>query len=167
MNGQTRFVWEQLFLNHQIKSVLNIGFRHDSDKTIMNGCIQRGISWTVLEAFQSNCDEMAKAGISVVCMDVKNIENYYKNFDCILWLHGPEHVTWNDFLSIRSIIENKANKLVIYQAPIGEYPQDSIYGNPYERHLTSLTSSMFSQLGYHTKDHNDNGESTFSAYIIK
>jgi hypothetical protein len=167
MNQQTKFVYEKLFLDNNINSVLNIGFRADSDKTIMNECLKRGISWSVLEVYEPNCIEMKKHNMDVICDDVKNIGNHPNNYDAIIWLHGPEHLIWEDFLKIRKNIESKATKIVIYQAPIGKYDQEEMYGNIFERHLSTLTSSMFSELGYNVIDHDKNGEYTFSAYLIK
>lgn len=167
MNEQTKFVYDQLIKNDTIKSILNIGFRFDSDKTIMNQCIKNNKSWTILEIFKPNCDDMFKNGLDVICDDVRNIKNINKNFDAIIWLHGPEHILWEEFLNIRHDIESKANKLVIYQAPIGLYEQDEMYGNIYEKHVSSLTSNMFSELGYKTINHDKNGEMTFSAFLNK
>lgn len=166
MNEQTKFIIEKI-KNNNIKSILNIGFRNDSDKTIMNYCLDNHKSWTILEAWSPNCETMKKEGLCVINDDVRNIKNLNHKYDAILWLHGPEHISWDEFLTCKNDIELKANKLVIYQAPIGEYPQDELYGNPYEKHVETLFSSMFSELGYQTIDHNKNGEKTFSAFLEK
>ena len=166
MNGQTKIVYDALSSSN-IKSVLNIGFRDDSDKTIMNHCLVNKKTWTVLEIWEPNCKTMQDMAMDVICEDVRNIKNINRTFDAIIWLHGPEHITWDQFLKCRHDIESKANKLVIYQAPIGDYPQEELYGNPYENHVSSLTSSMFSELGYLTIDHTENGERTFSAILQK
>jgi len=166
MNGQTKFVYDKLSSNN-IKTVLNIGFRDDSNKTIMNHCITTGKTWTVLEIWEQNCINMAAIGIDVINADVRQISKIQKTYDAIIWLHGPEHILWEEFLVCRKDIEQKANKLVIYQAPIGEYPQEELYGNPYEQHVVSLNSKMFKDLGYQTIDHIENGERTFSAFIEK
>lgn len=166
MNSQTKFVHDKLSPK-EIKTVLNIGFRNDSDKTIMNHCIINGKKWTVLEIWKENCINMVAAGIDVINIDVKDISKIKNSYDAIIWLHGPEHISWDDFLICRKDIEAKSNKLVIYQAPIGEYPQEDLYGNPYEKHISTLNSKMFSELGYQTIDHIENGERTFSAFIEK
>ena len=163
MNEQTKLVYDEIS-KPNINSVLNIGFRHDSDKTIYNYCMSNNKTWTVLEIYEPNCETMKTIGIDVICGDVRNIKNVLnKNFDAIIWLHGPEHILWNDFLKCRTDIEEKANNIVIYQAPIGKYDQDEMYGNPYEKHVTTLTSNMFAELGYETINHDKNGEFTFSA----
>jgi len=167
MNGQTQLIFDKIVNNKFVKSILNIGYRHTSDPTIKNACERLGKSFSVLEVFSENCNFMRQYGIDVIEMDVINIKNMNRNFDAIIWLHGPEHISWDNFLSCRHDIESKANKLIIYQAPIGLYEQDALYGNPYEKHVTTLESKMFKDLGYMTMDHNQNGEFTFSAWIEK
>lgn len=168
MNGQTKFVLDNLLKNN-IKEVLNIGYRHDSDKTVQNILESSGIQFSVLEVYGPNCDHMRANNTckEIFNIDVREIEKMEKSFDAIIWLHGPEHIYWNEFLEVRKKIESKANKLVIYQAPIGEYPQDEIYGNPYERHVEALLPSMFEELEYEVHSHDKNGECTFSAVLRK
>lgn len=167
MNGQTKFIFEKIINNPNIKSILNIGYRHTSDPTIKNACENKGKKFTVLEVFSENCKFMRYYGIDVIEMNVLDIKKIDRNFDAIIWLHGPEHISWEDFKVCRKDIESKANHLVIYQAPIGECPQDELYGNIYEKHISTLDSSMFAELGYNTFDHIENGEKTFSAWIEK
>ena len=95
------------------------------------------------------------------------LDKINKNFDAIIWLHGPEHVEWNDFLSFRKDLEGCANKIIIYQAPEGFYPQEAIYNNVYEKHVQTLTEKMFSELNYETNNFCKFGEATFSAWIKK
>jgi hypothetical protein len=149
MDDQKKFVWS--LLSDKIRSVLNIGYRFDSDLTIQKSLESKNIRFCVLEAWEENCRRMMH---DHVCNDVYHGDCRYiedvieENFDAILWLHGPEHVKWEDFLRIRHLIENKANQIVIYQMPLGEYHQGAIYGNPYEVHLQTLTPDMFQKLNY-------------------
>jgi len=174
MNGQTKFIIENVVNNPEIKSVLNIGYRESSDPHIMNQIISEGKSWSVLEVFPENCREMERKGYDVIEMDVRNIKELDRKFDAIIWLHGPEHILWEDFNNYRSDVESKARKLVIYQAPIGEYAQGELYENPYEKHISTLYSFMFDELGYNTMNHTHEedknaviGEKTFSAWVYK
>ena len=168
MNNQTRFVLSKIIQTNS-KSVLNIGYRHDSDQTIQKFCEINNVDWHVLEIWKENCDFLVKNNIcsNIYNEDVKNIKKINQQFDCIIWLHGPEHIPFNDFLNIRSDIENCANKIVIYQAPEGYYYQDELYNNPYEKHVQTLNEKMFSDLGYKTNNFCSLGESTFSAWIEK
>lgn len=173
MNGQTRFVLQKL-KNDNIKTILNIGYRVSSDHTIMNEVVNAGKKWTILEVWKDNCDYMRSSGLDVIECDVRNIKSIDRNFDAIIWLHGPEHVTWKEFLLCRKEIENKSNVLTLYQCPIGEYPQGALYDNPYENHVSTIFPNMFSDLGYDVIEHvygKDEfalvNESTVSAFIDK
>jgi hypothetical protein len=168
MNKQTAFVIEKLS-SPDIKTVLNIGYRFDSDTTIQKFVENNGKKFYALEVWKENCDQLIAKGVckNIYCCDCRNIDSIKKNFDAIIWLHGPEHIKWEEFLIAREKIENKAKKLVIYQAPIGNYPQGAIYNNPFECHVETLYPNMFSELGYQIKMHNTGGEFTFSAYLEK
>ena len=168
-NEQTKFVGEKLVNNPAIKSVLNIGYRYDSDHTVRNLLLKHNKTFSVLEGYKLNCESMAANNISpeIYNIDVRNIESINRSYDAIIWLHGPEHIYWNEFLDLRHKIEAKANKLVIYQAPIGECPQEEIYNNPFERHVATLRGEMFAELGYQVVNHDKNGEWTFSAFVEK
>lgn len=148
-----------------LKAVLNIGYRYDSDKTIENFCKDKGISFTSLEVFNENCEELIRKGADVIEMDCRNIASLDKKFDAVLWLHGPEHISWNDFLLLRYSIESKSKYFTLYQTPLGPYFQGAIYGNPFEIHRTALFPKMFAKLGYTVKMHEEDPVPTFSAYV--
>jgi len=168
MNKQTAFVIEKI-LETNSKSVLNIGYRYDSDRTIQKFCESNNIEWNILEIWEENCKFLKNHNIckNIYNEDVKNIKKINKNFDAIIWLHGPEHIKFLDFLNIRKDIENSADKLIIYQAPEGYYHQDELYNNPFEKHVETLNQKMFSDLNYKTNNFCEHGEPTFSAWIIK
>ena len=168
-NEQTKFVAERLLEDPKIKSVLNIGYRFDSDHTIRNLLIGNNKTFSILEAYKPNCEVMENQGISpeIIHMDVRDIDKLDKKYDAIIWLHGPEHIHWNEFIILRHKIESKANHLIIYQAPIGECPQEEIYNNPYEKHIATLRGDLFTDLGYKVINHDKNGEWTFSAFLEK
>ena len=175
LNGQTKFVIDKVINRDDVKTVLNIGYKYNSDLTIENKCKSLGKTFTVLEVFSFNCEELRARDYDIIEMDVRDIKNLDRTFDAIIWLHGPEHVTWEQFLNIRKDIESKANKIVMYQAPIGHCPQGAEYGNEYEIHLSTLTGEMFKELGYNVLNnlHAENpeyalpSEWTFSAWIEK
>lgn len=165
MNKQTNFVIDKI-LETKSKSVLNVGYRHDSDTTIQKFCDLNDIEWNVIEIWKENCDFLKQNNIcqNVFNEDVKNIKNINKKFDAIIWLHGPEHVKWSDFLAFRQDLEDCSNKIILYQAPEGEYPQESLYGNPFEQHVETLFEKQFSEIGYETNNFINFGEKTFSAW---
>lgn len=169
MNKQTQFVHDLIIDNPNINTILNIGYRYDSDQTILNACISNNKTFEVMEIYKPNCDVLKnnKNIKEIHNMDVKDIKMLNKKFDAIIWLHGPEHVNWEDFLVFRKDIEDSANYLVVYQAPEGFYAQENIYGNIYEKHVQTLSEKMFKDLGYKTNNFIEFGEPTFSAVIIK
>ena len=152
MNGQTKFIMDELAVP-KIKTVLNIGYRISSDHTIMKHVTSMNKAWTVLEVWKENCDYMRSAGLDVIEADVREIKNIARRFDAVIWLHGPEHISWEDFLQYREDIEDKSNIITVYQCPLGNYPQDDLYGNPYERHVSTLHPHMFRDLGYEVHEH--------------
>lgn len=174
INGQTKFLLDAI-KKYDLKSILNIGFRHDSDPTIRNVIKEKKGTFSVLEVWEPNCKDMIKFNSvdEVICADVRNIsDNISKKYDAVFWLHGPEHIHWNEFLNCREKIESVALKIVVYQSPIGEDPQGSLYGNPYENHVESLVPEQFENLGYNIVLHDGSkvgdysfldGERTFSA----
>lgn len=168
MNEQTMFVMSKLS-DPKIETVLNIGYRFDSDTTIQKYLESNNKKFYVLEIWKENCDQLIAQNIckKVYHGDCRNIETLGRTFDAIIWLHGPEHIIWNEFLTTRLLIEKMANKLVIYQTPIGDFPQGELYQNPHEKHVQTLQPYMFEQLEYKIVLHNKNGEFTFSAYIEK
>jgi len=149
------------------KSLLVIGMRHDSLMDIPNHMKSKGGVCSVLEIWEPNVDNLRqrKIGDEVFLGDARKINEVIdKKYDAVFWLHGPEHIHWNEFLECREDIEAVANKLVMYQAPIGEYPQGHLHNNPYEEHVSTLTPNMFEELGYHVQS---NLERTFAAYLLK
>lgn len=179
MNGQTKFVLDKI-QEHNAKKILNIGFRDGSDLTIRNFVKNMGGEFHVFEVWEPNCNILAKNNVvdKVICGDARSISTLMQKneYDVVLWLHGPEHITWDDFLNCREQIDSIASKLIIYQAPIGEHPQDELYGNPFEKHITSLEPKMFFDLGYDVVLHDGSktgnyaflsGECTFSAILTK
>ena len=164
---ENEFVLSKL-RDKNIKSVLNIGFRHDSEKEILNFLHLNNKRFCVLEAWKENCEDIIKHNTckkeNVICGDCRQIDSVVEeNFDAILWLHGPEHIKWDEFLITRDKIEKKANHLVVYEMPVGEYPQGALYNNPYEIHVQTLLPKMFEELNYKTYHFG----SEFIAYVEK
>lgn len=169
MNKQTQFVHDLIINNPDINTILNVGYRYDSDQTILQVCVNNNKIFNVLEIYTPNCEFLKNNSNikEIYNINVKDIKSLNKKFDAIIWLHGPEHVQWEDFLVFRKDIEDCANHLVIYQAPEGVYPQEDLYDNVYERHVQTLNEQMFKDLGYKTNNFIEFGEPTFSAFLIK
>jgi hypothetical protein len=147
-------------------SVLNVGFRVGSDLTVYDYCKKHGISFDVLEAWEPNCKQLLDRKICpIIHADIRRF-CIPKAWDLVIWAHGPEHITLSEFASCRKQIESIGRMGTIYQTPIGDYPQDAIYCNPYEKHVTAFTSQIFNDMGYATFVHDKDGESTVSALSI-
>jgi hypothetical protein len=179
MNGQTKFILDKI-KQFNIKKLLNIGFRYDSDCVIRDFIRSVGGEFHVLEIWEPNCDLMVtkRTADKVINGDARNISDLIceNEYEAIIWLHGPEHISWGDFINCKNKIENCATKLVIYQAPIGPDEQGEMYNNPYELHVETLYPNMFKDLGYEVMLHDGSnidhynqcfGERTFSAFIEK
>jgi hypothetical protein len=154
-----------------ITRILNIGYRPSSNPLAQQWCESNKVFFEVLEVFGRNAVWSRHAGIKTYLMDVRDLLKANVDigeFDFILWLHGPEHIPWGEFLELRHTIESMSQYGVIYQAPVGEcrvHPE--YYGNPAEAHQEDLWPFQFAQLGYVTVNHVSDAENCFSAIRIK
>ena len=83
MNNQTKFVYDRIIKNDKIKSILNIGFRHDSDLTLLNHAYAENKKWKVIEIYKPNVDNMIKLGIDATCMELYG--NVYEKHISVLY----------------------------------------------------------------------------------
>lgn len=166
MLEQIKFAIQKLYETDS-KSLLVIGMRHDSLMDIPNYMKSKGAAFSVLEVWEPNVNDLRQSNFAdeVFLGDARKISEVIdKKYDAVFWLHGPEHIHWDEFLECRDDIESIATKLVMYQAPIGHYPQGHLHNNPYEEHVSTLTPDMFEELGYNVQS---NLENTFAAYLLK
>lgn len=136
-----------------INSFLNVGFHSWNDKRThwwIKFCEFNKIDWKILEIFEPNIISAIKDGCPVNKIQLGDILNYdsYDNYDCILFWHGPEHIKKDIFLENLNEIEKKANKIIIFGAPLGHEPQGIVYGNSHEEHISEWISNDFIDLGY-------------------
>jgi len=156
----------------EFKRVLNIGYRPNSNPLAQQWCEANGVHFDVLEVFGRNVVWAKHARLKVHHMDVRELVTRpdldIGQYDFVLWLHGPEHIHWSEFLEVRHCVEGLSTYGVIYQAPIGEHiVHPEYYGNPAEAHLESLWPFQFTSLGYTTVLHKSETENCFSAVRIK
>ena len=78
--------------------------------------------------------------------DSRKLNSLYKanSFDVAV----IEHFKKREALKLIKDIERIARKRVIIMTPNGFYPQDSINGNPYQRHSSGWTDNEMKNLGY-------------------
>ena len=103
--------------------------------------------WNILEIDSVNAQTL---GGEVVVGDVRNVYDMFesKEFDTIIWWHGPEHVYHCEVQNILIDLATLCKGLIVLGAPFGYYPQDTYLGNVHERHLSHLLPEDFRQWGY-------------------
>lgn len=105
--------------------------------------------WTIdiIEAFPENVMQLneVKWINSVIFMDVRLFQSTDK-YDCVMLWHGPEHFEKAEIPTLLSKMRSYAD-LIIFGCPNGKYEQDDVYGNPYERHLSTWYKEDFKELG--------------------
>lgn len=73
------------------------------------------------------------------------------SFDVIIASHILEHLPKDIGLGILDLIVSRAKVAVVICLPFGEWPQDEIYGNPYEVHKSTWRQSDFKKYGAYIK----------------
>lgn len=94
------------------------------------------------EAFQPNIQrhELSKKYKRVYWGDISNLT--YEHYDLIIFGDVIEHLTVGKAQRVLSYAKRHCDDLII--AVPYEYPQDAIYGNPWEKHLQDdLTPEIF------------------------
>lgn len=136
-----------------LKSFLNVGFHSWEDIRVhwwIRICEENGIDWKILEIFKENVDDTIRKGCppdKIILGDILNTE-IYQNVDCLLFWHGPEHIDKQTFLQKLPDIEKKVSKLIIFGMPLGYEPQDVVYGNIHEVHVSEWQPDEWKKLGY-------------------
>ena len=66
----------------------------------------------------------------------------YRGYELVIAIDSLEHIDKDVALELlKYLVEN--NREVIVSVPIGEWPQDAVFGNPYEVHRASWYESDF------------------------
>ena len=106
----------------------------------------------LLERFYKNCQYFRhdKSLEWIVYGDVKDIWDYQIPIpiDVCIWWHGPEHVRSGEFADTIMNLEIITKSLVVLASPWGNCPQGDMYGNPFERHLSTLYPRDYERLDY-------------------
>jgi len=115
----------------------------------------------VIEIFKSNTEYWKKKDICnyIICADIRTVK-IEKNYDLIVWYHGPEHVARDEAIKTFEKLEDHANKMLILGCPHGAYPQGPEYGNENERHLSEWSGPDLMHYGFSVDiigNHNEKG----------
>lgn len=137
------------------KSLLYIGWRYDGrpwwyDKFGPALGIEK---FGVLEIFPKNLADFelqvwaGRYDAQGFLGDARKIEEVPGDWDVIYWDHGPEHVSYEDLNACTPKLHARANKLLLYSVPWGEWPQGMEDGNEHEVHRNSVYSEQLKDLG--------------------
>jgi|GEM_PF-1130257 len=130
------------------KSVLYIGASIERS-LFLEEFIKANYQITILEIFEKNVDfyKNQKNIKEVLQGDVINYD-FKEKFDVVFWWHGPEHIDANCLSETVKKLESIANNIVVMGCPYGRHEHGEIYGNIYEKHLSSYNEGYFEDLGY-------------------
>lgn len=106
----------------------------------------------LVDAYQPNVDDWIdcrnRKRLTRVDATCSPIEDCYKRLNpdaCLIWQHGPEHLEIEKAKDVvRSLKEFFAG--IVIETPNGPYPQGELYGNPYEKHLSSWYEKDYSEI---------------------
>lgn len=112
-----------------------------------------GVAITGLEIFEPyvkvlrEWNEDTKLLAEVIHGDILDFETDRK-WDVVIWWHGPEHVTRDEWLFAVPYLEAMANKGVLFGCPWGVFVHPPVDNNPAQEHKHHLFPADFEALGY-------------------
>ena len=144
--------------------ILYVGANRHASPTYVADLREAGCEIHLLEAYGENVEHYENVAPDVFDSvsegDVRNLTEYetvpwafkcdaggLPNFDAILWWHGPEHVTADEWPTVLANLEALA-PLVVVGCPWGAWGQEPIGGNPYETHQSAIYPVQLKDLGY-------------------
>lgn len=131
------------------QTILYIGAKNDRFQ--FKEYLQKlGLKITILEIFHPNVAFLRNKGFEVIEADITKYKTE-KQWDIILWCHGPEHIEKSEIFKVLKNLEKIASKAVILGGPWGLYPQNAIYNNIHEIHKCTLYEEDFKILDYSTR----------------
>lgn len=136
--------------NGQGKTMLYVG-ANQSRAFLTDSFLKAGFTIDCLEIYNSNAEywKEQKTFENMIVGDIRNIDQLInKNYDTIVWWHGPEHIPKEDVYQTFLKIFEKTNDLVVSAGPYMGAVADftGIYGNPAESHLWSMDKVIFENL---------------------
>lgn len=116
---------------------------------------------TLLEAFKPNADYYAghPCFTEVICADVQDIGKVAngREWDLVVWWHGPEHVGRERLPQTLVNLEAVANRMVVLGCPWGQNLHGVVDGNPYSIHRNHIDVPDLEKLGYEVKTLGEKG----------
>ncbi|MBE3109322.1 MAG: hypothetical protein IMZ46_02240 [Acidobacteria bacterium] len=107
----------------------------------------------ILEAWHENAEALKHwpgldPKVAVFEGDIRALT--VKDYDSVVWWHGPEHIAATEFPAVLRRIERATTRMVILASPWGRYDQGPAEGNPFEEHLWAVYPEALWALGYET-----------------
>ncbi len=131
------------------QTILYIGARADSFQ-IKEYMQKLDLKITILEIFHPNVVFLRNKGFEVIEADITKYKTE-RQWDIILWWHGPEHIEKSEIFEVLKNLEKIESKAVILGCPWGLHPQNTIYNNIHEIHKCTLYEEDFKSLDYNTR----------------
>lgn len=95
-----------------------------------------------VEAFEPNCEKIKDYYQNITCADIREYWYYY--YDLIIFGDVIEHMSPNEARDVLEYAKRHCSDMIVAVPFL--YPQDAIYGNPYERHIQDdLTPELFEE----------------------
>lgn len=129
-------------------SVLDVGCGYNS----ILGKIKGKFSSTGIDIFRECIEESKKAKIHnrYLLGDIRKLNTYFKkkSYDVVIAIDVIEHVNKKEALFMIKSMEQIARKRVIIMTPNGFYPQNTLFGNPHQKHKSGWYVKDLKMLGY-------------------
>jgi uncharacterized protein YciI len=127
------------------KTILMVGWRYDSDFSFVDFMIEESKDLTIVEIYEPNTKNVRKE-VTIHCSDILDFD-IEKEYDLLLWQHGPEHVFKSEVLDFVKKVSDKF-KHIVFETPYGHNPQGEMYGNIYETHVSEWEEKDYTDLGF-------------------
>ena len=127
------------------KTILMVGWRHDSDHSFIKYILDKGKKLTIVEIFEPNIKNVPE-GVKVIHGNILTTP-ITESYDMFLWQGGPEHVEKEKAIELFKNIQSKFKYMVI-ETPNGYNFQDEMYGNIYEKHVSHWTPEDYEKAGF-------------------
>lgn len=127
------------------KSIVMVGWRHDSDASFVDYMVDNGKELTIIEIYEPNTASVRKE-VQIHCSDILNFE-FDRTYDLLIWQHGPEHVFKEEAYNFIKKVDT-VFKHIVLETPYGYNEQGEMYGNIYETHVSEWTEEDYKNMGF-------------------
>lgn len=106
-----------------------------------------------VDIWRSHLERLCPLKVYDECIQVEvpSIPFNKKSVDISLACEILEHLPKSVGYELMKELERVTKETIIVSSPLNPLPQDEVYGNPYERHISEWFSEDFIRYGYETK----------------